>query len=167
MQILLTGLDCTPTYTCWQICIWFPPNYKKMEIVTTSLCHRTQHYADVWGSRHVVAYEFTTQAPDRDEWSASLPGCCSSKALMSVFIIQEAGWTLGLIWIDTKKQISSYIENQAPAPTKKKLKSYNYTLTEPSNRNTNKIQSINVKPGWGGVLVVISSYTQPTRQTFY
>ena len=101
MQILLTGLDYTPIQTCWQICIWFLPNYKKIEVVTTSLCHRAQHYADVWGSRHVVAYEFTTQAPDRDEWSASLPGCSSSKALMSVFIILEAGWTLWLVCILT------------------------------------------------------------------
>jgi len=58
-----------------------------MVVVTTFLCHRVLHHADVWGSRHVVAYEFTTQAPDRDEWSASLSGCCSSKVLMSVFIV--------------------------------------------------------------------------------
>jgi hypothetical protein len=46
---------------------------------------------------------------------------------------------------DTQKQIYDYFENQ----TKNTKKSYKYTQNEPSNRNTNKIQTINVKMGWG------------------
>ena len=74
-----------------------------MEVVITSLCHRTQHYADVWGSRHVVAYEFTTQAPDRDEWSASLPGCWQFQSTY-VSIHHTGGWVNPRAHMDRHKE---------------------------------------------------------------
>jgi hypothetical protein len=58
-----------------------------MEVVITSLCHRTPHYGNVWGSKSVTAYDFITQAPDGDEWAASLPGCSNSRAKLLAIIV--------------------------------------------------------------------------------